>query len=146
MAAAARWAAGIAAAWAGGLAVLALMAAPAAFATLPSAEAGRVVGRLFAQEAAASLAIALLLVFVERRRSRAAAEAGTGSIFSAELLLLLGTIFCTVAGYYAVEPLMAQARLGQGSWSFGTLHAISGGFFALKGLLVLALAGRYARA
>jgi len=146
MGAAARWATLIAGAWAGGLAVIALMAAPAAFATLSSAEAGRFVGRLFAEEAATSLAIALLLVFVERRRGRSAAEAGTGSIFSAEMLLLLGTIFCTVAGYYAVEPLMAQARLGQGGWSFGALHAVSGGFFALKGLLVLALAWRFARA
>ena len=45
---AARWATAIAAAWAGVLLAIAFLAAPAAFATLPGADAGRVVGRLFA--------------------------------------------------------------------------------------------------
>jgi hypothetical protein len=67
-------------------------------------------------------------------------------VLSYELLLLLGTVFCTVAGYHAVQPLMEAARAGQGRWSFGALHAISSAFFALKGLLVVALAWRYARA
>jgi hypothetical protein len=38
--------------------------------------------------------------------------------------------------------MMEAARAGQGAWSFGALHAVSSGFFALKGLLVLALAWR----
>jgi hypothetical protein len=142
----ARASAGLTAAWAGVLASIALLAAPAAFATLPAAEAGRVVGRLFAWEANLSLGLALLLVFMERRRTGDAAEAGSGSVLSYELLLLLGTVFCTVAGYHAVQPLMEAARAGQGRWSFGALHAISSAFFALKGLLVVALAWRYARA
>ena len=61
------------------------------------------------------------------------------------MLLVLGTLFCTVAGYYALQPMMAQARAGQGAWSFGALHAASLGLFALKALLVLVLAWRLTR-
>ena len=130
---------------------IALIATPAPFATLAPADAGRVVGRIFAHEAYLSLALALLLVVAERRRSRDAdddvrAGAAPGaSAFTPELMLLLGTLFCTVAGYFAVQPLMAAARAGQGPLTFGALHAISLGFFALKGLLVLALAWRLTR-
>ncbi len=89
-----------------------------------------------------SLAIALLLLLLERRRSGQRAASGSGSVFSADMVLLLGTLFCTVAGHFAVQPMMAAARAGHGTWSFGALHAVSGGLFALKGLLVLALAWR----
>jgi hypothetical protein len=54
-------------------------------------------------------------------------------------------LFCTVAGYYAVLPMMEAARAGQASVSFATLHIVSTGFFTLKGLLVLALAWRLTR-
>ena len=40
------WLAGL---WAGALLAIALLAAPAAFAVLPAADAGRVVARLFAR-------------------------------------------------------------------------------------------------
>ena len=145
MRSAARWATAIAAAWLGLLLAIALLAAPAAFATLPSADAGRVVDRLFAQEAALALALALLLLFFEQRFARRRAEAGTGSVMSMATLLLLGTIFCTAAGYYGVQPLMAQARLGRGAWSFAALHAVSASFYALKTLLVVALVWRFSR-
>ena len=140
--AAQRWVAGLAAAWAGGLACIALLAAPTAFATLPREQASRFVGGLFASEANISLGLALLLLFIEQRRARRAAETGSGRVLSAETLLLLGTLFCTVAGYFAVQPLMAAARAGQGSLSFGLLHAVSGGFYAVKSLLVIGLAWR----
>ena len=132
----------IAGVWAGMLACIAAIAAPAAFATLARADAGRFVGRVFLVEAYLSLALAVLLFLIERRRTRDAAEAGKGSLFSANLVLLLGTLFCTVAGYFAIEPMMAAARLGQGPWSLGALHAASVSLFVLKGLLVLALAWR----
>jgi hypothetical protein len=131
--------------WAGVLLCIAAIAAPSAFATLAPADAGRLVGRMFAQEAYLSLAIAVVLLMVERQRSQAAAARRAGSVFSANILLLLGTLFCTVAGYFAVQPMMEAARAGQGTVSFGMLHAISAGFFALKGLLVLALAWRLSR-
>jgi GNAT superfamily N-acetyltransferase len=73
-----------------------------------------------------------------------AAAAGHGSVVSAEMLLVLGTLACTVAGHYALLPLMEAARFGQGRWSFAALHGVSLGFYAVKGLLVLALAWRAA--
>ena len=137
-----RFAAVLAGLWAGVLLCIAAMAAPSAFATLASADAGRFVARVLTQEAYASLALALLLFALERSRSRQAAASGSGSVFSTDIVLLMGTLFCTVAGHFAVQPMMAAARAGQGAWSFGALHAVSGGLFALKGLLVLALAWR----
>ena len=128
--------------WAGVLLCIGAMAAPAAFAVLVPADAGRLVGRLLAQEAYLSLALVVLLFVIERGRSRHADATGLGSVLSTNILLLLGTLFCTVAGYFAVQPMMAAARAGQGPWSFGALHAVSGFFFVLKGLLVLALAWR----
>jgi len=131
--------------WAGTVLAIGLIGAPAGFAVLPApAEAGRVAGRMFAVEAPLSLALAVVIFLLERRRARDEAEAGRGSQFNANMLLALGALFCTVAGYYAIQPMMAAARAGQGAWSFGALHAASTVFFGLKGLLVLALAWRLA--
>lgn len=121
--------------WLGALCTIALLAAPAAFATLSSADAGRVVARLFAHEARLSLVLAVVVVLLERRRAPG---------LHAPVLLALGAVFCTVAGYYALQPMMAQARAGQGGWSFGQLHAASLGFYGLKTVLVAALAWRAA--
>ncbi len=142
MRSASRWAALLAGMWAGVLACLGALAAPAAFAVLASADAGRVVARMLMVEAYLSLALACVLFAIERTRSHRAAAAGTGSVFSTNLVLLFGTLFCTVAGHFALQPMLAAARIGQGPWSFGALHAVSGGLFAVKGLLVLALAWR----
>ena len=84
--------------WAGILLCIGAIAAPSTFATLAPAEAGRVVARVFMQEAYLSLGIAVVLFVIERQSSRQVAEAGAGSVFSANLVLLLGTLFCTVAG------------------------------------------------
>jgi hypothetical protein len=65
--------------------------------------------------------------------------------FDASLALTAGAIFCTVAGYYAVVPMMDAARAGSGPLSFGQLHLISAAFFALKLLCVTALAWRLSR-
>jgi hypothetical protein len=101
------------------LVTIALLAAPAAFATLSNADAGRLVARLFAHEARLSLVLGVVVVLIERQRVRS---------FDTTVLLALGAVFCTVAGYYALQPMMAQAHLGQGRWSFGQLHAASLGF------------------
>lgn len=128
--------------WAGALLCIAALAAPAIFAVLPAAQAGRVVGRLFEQEAYASLALGCVVLLLERHRRSGLARRGQAPGPSVDMLLSLGTIFCTVAGYFAVQPLMAVARAGQPGLSFGELHAISVGFFALKFAAVLALAWR----
>ena len=131
--------------WAGVLLCIAAIAAPAVFAQLERADAGRVVGRIFVQEAWLSLALGALRLVIERARAQRAAEAGTGSILSTEMLLVLGAVFCTVAGYFALQPMMPAARAGQGPLSFGQLHALSGAFYAVKVLLLLALAWRVAK-
>jgi hypothetical protein len=121
--------------WLGALLVIALLAAPAAFATLNAPDAARLVARLFSHEARLSLVLGIAVVLLERQRA--------GS-FTPPVLLALGAVFCTVAGYYALLPMMAAARLGQGARSFAQLHAASLGFYGLKTLLVALLAWRAA--
>ena len=128
--------------WAGVLLCVAFIATPAPFATLTTQDAGRVVGRIFAQEAYLALGFAVLLFIMERSRARTQAAAGRGSVLSTEIVLILGTLFCTVAGYFAIQPMMAGARAGQPGPSFATLHIASTVFFGLKTILVIALAWR----
>lgn len=114
---------------------LGTLATPAPFALLPREVAGRVAGRMLAGEAYASLVLTVMFVLIERRLRGAVRP-------SAEMLLAFGALFCTVAGYFAVLPMMEAARAGQGPWPFAVLHAVSNGFFVLKGVLVLVLAWR----
>ena len=132
--------------WAGVLLCVALMAAPAPFATLTPQDAGRVVARLFVQEAYLSLGAAAVVVLLERRKAAADAETGGGSRFSMALMLTLVAMFCTVAGYFGIQPMLAAARNGQGAWTFGQLHAVSLAFFAVKLGAVGVLAWRTASA
>lgn len=129
--------------WCGVLLTIGGIAAPALFALLPAADAGRVAGRLFATEAYVALALSIVLFIGERGRTRRPGADGRSAL-SGELLLVLGALFCTVAGYFALQPMMAQARAGGGRFGFGTLHAASSVLFLLKGLLVLALSWRVA--
>ena len=115
------------------------------FSQLERADAGRVVGRIFVQEAWLSLALGALLLVLERGRARLAAEARAGSVLSAEMMLALGALFCTVAGYFALQPMMPAARAGQGPLSFGQLHAVSSVLYAVKVLLLAVLAWRAAK-
>jgi hypothetical protein len=61
------------------------------------------------------------------------------------MVLALGAIFCTVAGYFALQPMMVAARAGQGRLSFGQLHGLSTTFYIVKFVLVGLLAWRAAR-
>jgi hypothetical protein len=124
--------------WAGLLLCIAALAAPAAFAVLPTADAGRVVSHIFVREAWASLGLAATLL-VGRRALPEGQRVGNAA-------LLWGTVVCTLLGYFAVQALMPAARVGQGLLSFGQLHLISTVFYGLKALMVLALAWRAARA
>jgi hypothetical protein len=121
--------------WAGVLICIAALAAPAAFANLAVADAGRVVGHIFVREAWLSLALAALLLGLERLH---------GATGRTNALLLWGTVVCTLLGYFAIQPLMPAARAGQGVLSFGQLHLISTLFYGLKAALVLVLAWRVA--
>jgi len=128
--------------WAGVLAGIGAIGAPAGFATAASDVAGRAAGRMFMQEAYLSLVLAAALFALVRWQARRRAAAGLGSIVSADILLVAAALFCTVAGYFALQPTMASARAGQGSLSFGALHGLSAAFFLVKALCVLALAWR----
>lgn len=126
----------IAGTWLGGLLTIGLIAAPSAFHVLDRTAATAVVARLFALEAPLSLLLGMLAVLLERSRFRLAGEPAQ---VNSSVLLALGAVFCTVAGYYALRPLMDAARAGQGHWSFGQLHALSLAFYGLKIGLVTAL-------
>jgi hypothetical protein len=137
-----RWSAWLAGLWAGLLWGVGLIGAPAGFATALPDTAGRIAGRMFAQEATLSLVLAIVLFIVLRRMARDAAESGAGSVFTANMLLVLGALFCTVFGYFALQPMMEAARSGQGGLSFGALHGISAGLYLLKAVLVSVAAWR----
>ena len=132
--------------WLGLLAALALVVMPVAFRVLGAPTAGSLARAVFAIEAPVSLAFGAVLLMVERRAAFVRHETAGASQFSIEMVLVLGALFCTVAGYYALQPMLESARAGvQGGPSFGQLHAIGTVFFAVKGLLVLALAWKAAR-
>jgi hypothetical protein len=125
--------------WAGVLLGVGLIGAPAGFAVAPSEIAGRSAGRMFAIEAYASLAIAALLLLA--LRSLKSARPSTSTI-DANILLVLGTLFCTIAGYFVLQPMMVAARAGEGSLSFGALHGLAAAFFAVKALSTVWLTWR----
>ena len=144
--------------WLGLLLCVAGVATPATFALLAQADAGRVVGRILGQEASISLGLGVAVLVLERLAARRAAEAGRGSQFSVGMALALGAIFCTVFGYYGLQPQMAAAKAGLGALggglpfglpfglSFGQLHILSAVFYAAKVVLVALLAWRAAAA
>jgi hypothetical protein len=131
--------------WFGVMAAIALIVMPAAFATLDTASAGALARRVFAAEAGASLAFGIVVLMLERRHGLARHHAAGTSQFTTDMLLAVGALFCTVAGYYGLQPMMETVRAGgTAPLGFGQLHALSTAFFGLKGLLVLALAWRAA--
>ena len=56
--------------------------------------------------------------------------------------IMLGVGAIAAPTLFQLLPLFEAARAGQGSVSFGALHALSSGFFALRLVLVAALAWR----
>jgi len=135
------WLAGL---WAGLIVGVGAISAPSLFSVLERAQAGQGAGRIFAVEAKVSLALAIVLFALERRRVRDLAEAEGGSAsMTVQLLLVLGALFLTVFGQFALHPMIEAAKAGQSTaLSFGALHGISAGMFWLKGLLVMVLAWR----
>ena len=132
--------------WFGVLLAIALIATPAASGTLDKASFGAVARAIFAREAPTSLVFGVLVLVIERRDALARHMATGASQFSVEMMLAVGALFCTVAGYYGLEPMMELARSGAAtSLTFMQLHAISLAFFGVKGLLVLALAWKATR-
>ena len=132
--------------WCGLLLAIALIATPAASGALERTAFGAVARAIFAREAPASLLLGMLILMLERRAALERHRATGVSQFSAEMMLAIGALFCTVVGYYALEPLMEQARSGAATaLTFMQVHAVSLAFFGAKGLLALALAWRATR-
>ena len=132
--------------WLGLLAAIAFLAMPAAFHALDRASAGTLAREMFAWEARVSLAFGALLLVIERRAGLEHHLATGASQFTVPMMLLLGALFCTVAGYYGLLPAMETLRAGgTASLDFGQLHALSTAFFGAKGLFVLVLAWRATR-
>ena len=132
--------------WFGVLLAIALIATPAASNSLDKASFGAVARAIFAREAPTSLVLGVLVLVIERRDALARHLAMGVSQFSLEMVLAIAALFCTVAGYYGLEPMMEQARAGATTGlTFMQLHAISLAFFGAKGLAVLALAWKATR-
>lgn len=136
----------LAALWLGLIASLGVVVAPTLFALLDRHEAGRIAGQLFRVEAHVALALSIALFLIERRLAALRVAQGCGSVLSVNLLLVLGALFCTVLGYFALQPMMEAARAGQGRFGFGALHGASSALFLLKGLLLTVLVWRAAAA
>jgi hypothetical protein len=132
--------------WFGLLLAIALIATPAASGTLDKASFGAVARAIFAREAPTSFILGLVILVIERRDALARHVATGVSQFSTEMTLAIAALFCTVAGYYGLQPMMEQARQGgAGTLTFVQLHAISLALFGVKALAVLALAWKAAR-
>lgn len=130
--------------WAGLIVGVGAVAAPSLFAVLDRPMAGAGAGRIFTVEARISLFVAIVLFVLERRRVRAlAGEGGVVAAMTTNLLLVLGALFFTVFGEFALRPMMDAAKAGlPTALSFGALHGVSAVLFWLKGVLVIALAWR----
>lgn len=136
------WLAGL---WAGSVLAIGGVAAPALFSVLSPQMAGQGAGRIFAIEANLSLFFAIVLFILERQRIRSKAEQGgaTTSVMSAALLMILGVLFLTVFGQFALHPMIEAAKAGQPTrLSFGALHGISAGMYWLKAMVLLGLSWR----
>lgn len=128
--------------WAGALIAVAALAAPSAFAVLARPDAGRLVARLFLQEAWASVALGAVLLtatFIRTDQRTTRAVAG-------ERILPCIALLATVLGYFAIQPLLPAARQGSGLFNFAQLHVFSTAMYALKTVAVLLLAWRVASA
>lgn len=128
--------------WLGVLLCVALIATPAGFALLPRSQAGALAGRILGQEAILSLAMGAVLLLLDRWSARQAPAGPSAGGLNRGTLLILGTLFCTVLGYFALQGPMADARAGQGRLTFAQLHGLSLAAYGLKVVLVAALAWR----
>ncbi|MGE5453348.1 MAG: DUF4149 domain-containing protein [Acidobacteriota bacterium] len=136
------WLAGL---WSGSVVALGGVAAPALFSVLDAQAAGQGAGRIFAIEANVSLFFAVVMFILERQRVRKALEQGGPhtSVMSGTMLMILGVLFLTVLGQFAIHPMIEAAKAGQPTrLSFGALHGISASMYWLKALVLLALSWR----
>jgi len=135
------WLAGV---WAGVVIAIGGLAAPGLFSVLERELAGRAAGRLFTLEAKLSLAFAIVLFVIERRRVRDLLEQGAKqSAVTGNLLLILAALFLAIFGEFALHPMIESAKAGQATaLSFGALHGLSAGLYWVRAVLIACLAWR----
>ena len=135
------WLAGM---WTGLIVATGGLAAPSLFTVLERELAGKAAGRIFTLEAKVSLAFAVLSFAIERRRVRDLVESGIHTtVMTGNLLLILGALFLTIFGEFALHPMIEAAKAGQPTaLSFGALHGVSASLFWVRALLVGSLAWR----
>lgn len=125
-------------AWAGSLWTICLIAAPAAFATLPERRlAGLVVARLFHVETWLGVVFAALLIAVLAARKH---------LSKSTLAIILLTAAMPLISQLVVVPLMDQARAANDMAQFGRLHGVSAVLFFTACLSALALVWKVSRA
>ena len=135
------WLAGV---WAGLMLAVGGLAAPSLFLVLERELAGKAAGRIFTLEAKLSLAFAMVLFMIERRRVRDLAESGqAATVMTGNLLLMLGALFLAIFGEFVMHPMIEAAKAGQPTaLSFGALHGVSSVLYWLRFVLVATLAWR----
>lgn len=116
-------------AWVGSIWTIGYLVAPTLFKTLADqALAGTIAGQLFFVEACLSLVcgIALLAIwFAQHRKIHRK---------------IVGMVMCTVVGFFALHPFMADLRAAGLSdpdvrWKFGALHGLSSGFYLMQSII-----------
>lgn len=139
-----RFQAWLAATWTGVMLAVGGVAAPSLFMALERELAGKAAGRIFTLEAKLSLAFAIVLFMIERRRVRDLAESGqTTTVMTGNLLIILGALFLAIFGEFVMHPMIEAAKAGQPTQlSFGALHGVSSALYWLRAVLVGCLAWR----
>ncbi len=130
--------------WAGITLAVGGIAAPSLVMVLERQMAGKGAGQIFTLEAKLSLAFAVLIFVIERRRVRDLNEAGSAtSAMTPNLVLTLAALFLVIFGEFALHPLIEDAKAGLPTrLSFGALHGISASLYWLRAVLEVVLAWR----
>jgi hypothetical protein len=104
--------------------------------------AGTIAGQLFFVEACFSILCGLALLGISFREHQKLSRT------------VIGMLLCTLLGYFALHPFMADLRAAGLSnsdvrWKFGALHGLASGFYLMQSILgamlVLELLDRYAK-
>lgn len=131
--------------WAGSLWTIGYLVAPVLFSTLADRVlAGTIAGQLFRIEAWVSVACAaLLLATLIYGNANSRPPQPRRFVF-----IILAMLFCTLAGYFGLQPFMAELRAAAGTGGvmdsdlrakFGMLHAASSAFYLIQSVFGIAL-------
>lgn len=132
--------------WAGSLWTIGYLVAPTLFSTLADKVlAGTIAGRLFQVEAWVSVACATVLIALIMFGKT---DGQSVKQRSALLFIVCAMFFCTLVGYFGLQPFMAALRDAAGPggvmnsdarMKFGILHAASAAFYLIQSLIGVAL-------